>query len=501
MSRRSPREGGFVRPKSLERRLLCTGPVGWGCRQHRRPVPLKPKCRKLWVVPEHVRSQGPRARPRETLRRKDASRACSGRLSPNGTYSVCRAGRKRRNELRSTRRALQRSGSRRRETNHFDVAFGCHYNQGIVSRTEPWSIYARKRITVNEQDNKSRSLVVFTAALLLAPLVVLHAAEPAQAGSPTAYNPKTAEELRVRDGLPNFFAKLAAGRPVRIAYLGGSITAANGWRPKSFAWFKSQYPNAEVIEINAAISGTGSDYGACRIAADVLSKNPDLVFMEHRVNGGGGYEAKSVEGIIRQIWKENPHTDICLVYTLSQGMLKDLQAGKQTSFGAIMETVANAYGIPSIDLGVEIAKREKAGDLIFKGNAPVEGKLVFSKDGTHPGNEGHEVYQGRDCPLHARHEEHGQTAGPSASATAGSSLLGVGGASPDHPCRAELRLESRGYENGCRLPRRFWPHGCDAARRDEMRQGRRDHHGEMERHDHRLQRHPSRQRHGSRGDH
>jgi lysophospholipase L1-like esterase len=243
--------------------------------------------------------------------------------------------------------------------------------------------------------NKTTShfLVVFTAVLLLAPLVVLHAAGPAQAGSPTTHNPKKAEELRVRDGLPNFFAKLAAGQPVRIAYLGGSITAANGWRPKSFAWFKAQYPNVDVIEINAAISGTGSDYGACRIGPDVLSRNADLVFMEHRVNGGGGYEAKSVEGIIRQIWKENPHTDICFVYTLSQGMLKDLQAGKQTSFGAIMETVANAYGIPSVDLGVEIAKREKAGTLIFKGNVPVKGKLVFSKDGTHPGNEGHEVYK------------------------------------------------------------------------------------------------------------
>ena len=42
---------------------------------------------------------------------------------------------------------------------------------------------------------------------------------------------------------------------------------------------------------------------------------------------------------------------------------------------------------------MEIAKREKAGDLIFKGNAPVSGKLVFSKNGTHPGNEGHEVYK------------------------------------------------------------------------------------------------------------
>jgi lysophospholipase L1-like esterase len=237
-----------------------------------------------------------------------------------------------------------------------------------------------------------RILLGFTAALLLAPWAALWAAEPAQNAASSANDPKTAAELRVRDGLPNFFAKLAAGGPVRIAYLGGSITAADGWRPKSFAWFKT-LPHAELIEINAAISGTGSDYGACRIETDVLSKNPDMVFLEHRVNGGGGYEAKSVEGIVRQIWKKNPRTDICLVYTLSQGMLRDLQAGKQTSFGAIMETVANAYGVPSIDLGVEIAKREKAGQLIFKGDAAVAGKLVFSKDGVHPGDEGHDVYR------------------------------------------------------------------------------------------------------------
>ena len=230
-------------------------------------------------------------------------------------------------------------------------------------------------------------------ALLLAPLAALHAAEPTHSAPPSVHDPKTVEELRVRDGLPNFFAKLAVGGPVRIAYLGGSITAANGWRPKSFAWFKSQYPNAELIEINAAISGTGSDYGACRIATDVLSKNPDLVFMEHRVNGGGGYEAQSVEGIVRQIWRENPRTDICLIYTISLGMLKDLQAGRQTSFGAIMETVANAYGIPSIDLGVEIARREKAGELVFKSDTAVAGKWVFSKDGAHPSEEGHDVYR------------------------------------------------------------------------------------------------------------
>ncbi len=202
-----------------------------------------------------------------------------------------------------------------------------------------------------------------------------------------------AAELRVRDGLPNVFAKLQKGRPVRIGYLGGSITAADGWRLKTLAWFRSQWPAATIIEINAAISGTGSDYGACRLQDDVLAHDPDLVLLECRVNGGAGYEAKSVEGIVRQVWQHNPNTDICFVYTISQSMLQDLQVGKNTPFGSIMEAIANAYGIPSIDLGVEVARREKEGSLIFTSLEPSAHKLVFSKDGTHPNDAGHDLYR------------------------------------------------------------------------------------------------------------
>ena len=38
------------------------------------------------------------------------------------------------------------------------------------------------------------------------------------------------DELQPRGGLPNFRAKLSSGKPVCIAFLGGSITASQGWR-------------------------------------------------------------------------------------------------------------------------------------------------------------------------------------------------------------------------------------------------------------------------------
>ena len=51
---------------------------------------------------------------------------------------------------------------------------------------------------------------LLTLAALLALLATLHAAEATQEASSSTPDPNTAEELRVREGLPNFFAKLAA---------------------------------------------------------------------------------------------------------------------------------------------------------------------------------------------------------------------------------------------------------------------------------------------------
>src|SRR5689334_12966880 len=85
---------------------------------------------------------------------------------------------------------------------------------------------------------------------------------------------------RSRNGLGNVIAKLRDGEPVKVAYLGGSITAAPGWRVQTLKWFQQEFPKAQVKEINAAIGGTGSDLGVFRVQHDALQHHPDLLFVE-----------------------------------------------------------------------------------------------------------------------------------------------------------------------------------------------------------------------------
>ncbi|WP_372898177.1 GDSL-type esterase/lipase family protein, partial [Stieleria sp.] len=182
-------------------------------------------------------------------------------------------------------------------------------------------------------------------------------------------------------------------------YLGGSITAAPGWRVQSREWLQEQYPDATVNEIHAAIGGTGSDLGVFRLQRDALQHDPDLLFVEFAVNDGGAAPERihqAMEGIVRQTWAANPETDICFVYTLTQAMLSDLQSGKMPRAASAMEDLADHYSIPSIHFGVEVARMESAGKLVFKAPKPKDiaaEPMVFSTDGVHPHVEtGHRLY-------------------------------------------------------------------------------------------------------------
>ena len=179
-------------------------------------------------------------------------------------------------------------------------------------------------------------------------------------------------------------------------------------------WFQKEYPDAEIKEVNAAIGGTGSALGVFRLGNDVLCHRPDLVFVEFAVNDarvGTSKILKAMEGIVRQIWNTSAETDICFVYTITYDDSERLGRGKMKRSASIMEEVADHYGIPSIHFGVEVARMEREGELVFKTNEPVthvsgdelneaaklvtdeQGRIIFSKDGVHPYPQtGHVLY-------------------------------------------------------------------------------------------------------------
>lgn len=204
-------------------------------------------------------------------------------------------------------------------------------------------------------------------------------------------------ELSARGGLPNFFAKIKDGKTIRVAFLGGSITrAGNGYRDQLLTWFRAQYPSNTFEEIMAAVSGTGSDFGASRVQQHVIDKKPDLVFVEFAVNDNRKrmqFVRECMEGIVRQIWRANAKTDICFIYTFANENIPALQQGSFPASVTAMEAVAAHYNIPSIHMGLAVLDEINSGKLVMMGKKEETTSPLFSIDGVHPLPEtGHRIY-------------------------------------------------------------------------------------------------------------
>ena len=161
--------------------------------------------------------------------------------------------------------------------------------------------------------------MVFGTLLAVASLAAMGNVVPLSQGSDL----EIAKEVRDRDGVGNFLEKLNAGKPVTVAYLGGSITEMNGWRNMTTVWLRKANPKANIAEVQAAIGGTGSCLGVFRVGHDALDKNPDLLFVEFATNDSGAKPEeiwRSMEGIVRRTWKQNEETDIIFVYTITATM-------------------------------------------------------------------------------------------------------------------------------------------------------------------------------------
>ena len=194
------------------------------------------------------------------------------------------------------------------------------------------------------------------------------------------------QSVVARAGLPNLRTKLAAHAPVTVAFLGGSITknaGEGGFVSEVAAWIEAQSGSVHVETINAGIGNTGSDLGAERIDADVLSHRPDVLFVEFAVNDSDRECTADMEQIVRKARTANPRADVVFLYAVMDWTLPRLEAGKFPQSVIRHEKVAAHYGIPTVALGYEAARKIRLGEWTWKN---------FSNDACHPTADGYASY-------------------------------------------------------------------------------------------------------------
>lgn len=251
--------------------------------------------------------------------------------------------------------------------------------------------------------------------------------------------------FELRNGLSNSLAKFERERSGRVAFLGGSITASDGWRNRVCENLARRFPDTQFDFVAAGIPSLGSTPGAFRFQRDVLANGlVDLLFEEAAVNDDtNGFsdveQIRGTEGIVRQARLANPSMDIVLLHFADPGKLRDYEAGVTPAVIANHERVAEHYQIPSVNLAREVTERIAAGEF------------TWEKDfrDLHPAPFGHALYaqaierllnaaenamtidyspmvQPLPPPLDPSSYFHGRLVGPAEVIASGQASLGVG---------------------------------------------------------------------------
>jgi len=148
-----------------------------------------------------------------------------------------------------------------------------------------------------------------------------------------------------------------------VAFIGGSITEMNGYRPLMSDYLTQQFPATQFTFTNAGIASTCSMTGAHRIQRDVLSKGPvDLLFIEFAVNDDqdAGFDfahaVRGMEGMIAHVRRHNPYVDIIVTHFANPEMMDQLRKGEMPVSMGAHNAVCKHHRISTNDLCSEITQ-------------------------------------------------------------------------------------------------------------------------------------------------
>jgi len=191
----------------------------------------------------------------------------------------------------------------------------------------------------------------------------------------------------VRGDLTSSRIKIEREKKARVAFLGGSITEANGWRVFTQELLKKRYPDTAFDFVDAGISSTDTTLAPFRLKTTVFPKGPvDLLFFEFAVNDlhnsrTSQESIRGVEGIVRQARALNPAIDLVILYCADEDKMDYVRKGAVAPQIAAHEKVAQHYSVSAIDLAREVTLRIDKGEFDWK-----------KFGGLHPSPFGHQLY-------------------------------------------------------------------------------------------------------------
>ncbi len=191
------------------------------------------------------------------------------------------------------------------------------------------------------------------------------------------------KNVHLRSHLDNSRTKFEQDKQATVAFIGGSITEMDdhGHSGMVKEYLQRRFPDTKFRFVNAGIASTCSTTGAFRLNRDVLSHNPDLLFVEFAVNDDQDAMharrdcIRGMEGIIRQARMQNSNIDIVVTHFINDSMLAELERGETPLASGTHELVARHYGVATSDLAREVANRIASGTLTWKeygGTHPIE---------------------------------------------------------------------------------------------------------------------------------
>ena len=178
--------------------------------------------------------------------------------------------------------------------------------------------------------------------------------------------------------MSNVFQKAQNGEDITVAYIGGSITEGyNAGTTEFYAktctdLLQGYFPDITVTGVNAGISGTPSLLGNLRLERDVLSADPDIVFVEFAVNDGQEADYKNAyESLVRTLLTQEKDIAVVLLFTV-------LDSGYTCQ--EHMSKIGANYDLPMISVHDSVYEEIEAGRMTWQD---------YSNDQSHPNAYGH----------------------------------------------------------------------------------------------------------------